>query len=180
MSKDQLALSRGGIAARSARSTSAPPSNVAGDEPTDMHPLSILAMASSIRLDDPRLEHERVVMLEIAIVAGREASRALDRWLSQSLAEYRGSRSAWDLEATTAELRGTLDRYDRTLRETAERLVGLIPDLSEKVPGFAPSIVPKRGRRRLLDEIAAASGLLAAIEPQLPVQQRQATTGVQR
>ena len=180
MSKDQLALSRGGMATRSARSTSAPPSNVDCDEPTDLHPLSILAMASSIRLDDPRLEHERVVMLEVAIVAGREASRALDRWLSQSLAEYRGSRSAWDLEATTAELRGTLDRYDRTLRETAERLVGLIPDLSEKVPGFAPSIVPKRGRRRLLDEIAAASGLLAAIEPQLPVQQRQATTGVQR
>ena len=174
MSKDQLALSRGGIAARSARPTSVP-SNGAGEEPTNLHPLSILAMASSIRLDDPRLEHERVVMLGVAIVAGREASKALDRWLSQSMAEYRGSRSAWDLEATTAELRSTLDRYDQTLRETAERLIGLIPDLAEKVPGLSPAIVPKRGRRRVLDEIAAASGLLAAIEPQLSQSRRQAT-----
>jgi hypothetical protein len=67
----------------------------------------------------------------VAIMAGRDVARVHDRWLSQSLAEYRGSRSAWDLEATTVELRLKLDQYDQTLRETADRLIALIPSLVE-------------------------------------------------
>ena len=105
MSTDQLAVSRRGPGSRNSNPTDTPVATRLADKSLPPHPLSIVALAASIRLDDPRQEHERVVMLEIAIIAGREAARTLDRWLSQSLAEYRGSRSAWDLEATTEELR---------------------------------------------------------------------------
>jgi hypothetical protein len=100
-------------------------------------------------------------MLEVAIIAGREAARAFDRWLSQALAEYRGSRTAWDLEATTAELRLELDRFDETLRATADRLTALIPSLMDAMPGFAPFSPARSSRRQwVLDEVAAASALL--------------------
>ena len=141
-----------------------PPAARLDDESLRPHPLAILALASSIRLDDPRQEHERVVMLEIAIIAGREAGRALDRWLSQSLAEYRGSRTAWDLEATTAELRLKLDQFDEIVRDTADRLIALIPGLVNRMSGFVSSAARPR-RRPGLDEVAAASSLLEAIEP---------------
>ena len=103
-----------------------------------------------------------MVMLEVAIMAGREAARTLDRWLSQSLAEYRGSRTAWDLTATTADLRLELDQFEKLLRETADRLSALIPGLVDAMPGSAPSSASSR--RRVLDEVAAVSGLLHAIE----------------
>jgi len=128
------------------------------------HPLTILGLATSVRLDDPRAEHERVVMLEIAIVVGREATRALDRWMSRALTEYRGSRSAWDLEATTAELRIKLDEFDRVLRETADRLVALIPGLVCEAPGPVSLSAGATRGRRCLDEVAAVSTLFEAIE----------------
>jgi hypothetical protein len=100
-------------------------------------------------------------MLEVAIIAGREAARTFNRWLSQALAEYRGSRTAWDLEATTAELRLELERFDVIMRETADRLTALIPSLMDAMPGCAP-FSPARSNRRqwVLDEVAAASLLL--------------------
>ena len=165
MGKEQLAVSREWSGSRTPRPANTPPGPRLTEDSPPPHPLSVLALASSIRLDDPRLEHERVVMLEVAIVAGREAARAFDRWLSQALAEYRGSRTTWDLEATTAELRLARDRFDETLRETADRLITLIPNLMDGVPGFAPSPASRPSRRRGLDEVAAVSGLLGTIEP---------------
>jgi hypothetical protein len=106
-------------------------------------------------------------MLEVAIIAGREAARAFDRWLSQALAEYRGSRTAWDLEATTTELRRELDQFEEVLRETADRLTVLIPGLMDAMPELAPFSASKLGRRRVLDEVAAVSGLLDVIDPRI-------------
>ena len=165
MNKEQLGVSRGRPGSRNPRRTETRPPTRLGDESLPAHPLSILALASSIRLDDPRQEHERVVMLEVAIVAGREAGRAFDRWLSQALAEYRGSRTTWDLEATTAELRLELDQFDEILRDTADRLMALIPGLINGVPGLVSMSESRPRRRPVLDEVAAASGLLKAIEP---------------
>jgi hypothetical protein len=162
--ENRMNVSRGGIALRSDRPGKVASPGQLADESVTLHPLSILAIASGIRLDDPRLERERVVMLEVAIIAGKEAARALDRWLSQSLAEYRGSRSAWDLEATTLELRIKLDQYDATLRETADHLLALIPALSERTAESVSGSGSKRRGRRVLDEIAAASSLLGAID----------------
>ena len=167
MGKDQLAVFRGRPGPPSPRPTDTPTSTRSNDETRARNPLSILALASSIRLDDPKQEHERVVMLEVAIMAGREAARALDRWLSQSLAEYRGSRTAWDLKATTAELRLKLNQFDEILGDTADRLVALIPGLMNGVPGFVSWSAARPGRRRDLDDIVAVSGLLNAIEPRI-------------
>ena len=164
MRKDQLAVLRGRPATRNAPPADTLTSTRRGAESLSPHPLSIVALASSIRLDDPRNEHERVVMLEVAILAGREAARELDRWLSQTLAEYRGSRTAWDLEATTADLRLKLDQFDEILRDTADRLIALVPGLIDGMPGFASLSPSKPRRRQVLDEVAAVSRLLDAIE----------------
>jgi hypothetical protein len=160
--KDQLAVLGGlGLQHPRAPRTSA---SLPADQAVPHHPLSTLALATSVRLDDPLQEHERVVMVEVAIVAGREAARALDRWLSQSLTECRGSRSAWDLEATTTELRFKLDQFDVILRETADRLIRLIPGLVDEMPGLVSLSASTAKRRRNLNEVAAASKLLNAIE----------------
>jgi hypothetical protein len=90
------------------------------------HPLGALAIASRIRLANPRLEHARKVLLEGARVVGRDVAHALDRGLSQALAEYRGSRQSGDLEATTAELRTKLEQCEETIRTTSDRLVTLM------------------------------------------------------
>ena len=172
MSTDQLTVSRRGPGSRNSNPTDTPVATRLADKSLPPHPLSIVALAASIRLDDPRQEHERVVMLEIAIIAGREAARTLDRWLSQSLAEYRGSRSAWDLEATTEELRVEFARFDEILGKTADRLLALIPGLADGMAGLASAAESGPGRRQLLHEVAAMSGLLTAIAPRI----RSATT----
>jgi hypothetical protein len=163
MSRDAFTVSRGGTGPRAARATPSL-SRRTDDQPSRVHPLSVLAIASSTRLDDPRRERERLVLVEVAILAAREMASALERWLSETLAEYRGSHSAWDLEATTAELHVKLDRYEQTFRETADRLVALIPGLVDGIPGLSPA-ADLNHRGRLLDEIAATSGLLTVIEP---------------
>ena len=165
MGQEQLAVFRGRPEPRTPRSPNTTTSPRLGDESLPRHPLSILARAASVRLDDPRDEHERVVMLEVAIIAGREAARTLDRWLSQSLAEYRGSRTTWDLTATTAQLRLELDQFEKLLRETAQRLMALIPGLMDAAPGSALPSVSRSHRRCVVDEVAAVSNLLRAIEP---------------
>jgi hypothetical protein len=160
MGKDQLAV-LGGLGLQH---PGAPRRSTPADEAVAHHPLSILARATSVRLDDPLREHERVVMVEVVNVAGREAARALDRWLSQSLSECRGSRSAWDLEATTAELRIKLDQFEVVLSETAERLMALVPGLIDEMPGVVSLSASASKRREGLNEVAVASRLLNAIE----------------
>ena len=167
MSTDRLAISRGRSGVRDSDPTDTPAATRLDDESLPPHPLSILAVASSIRLDDPRQEHERVVMLEVAIIAGQEAERALDQWLSQTLAEYRGSRTAWDLKATTVELRLEFARFDEILGTTADRLLALIPGLVNGIPGYVSPSESRPRRRRCLDEVAAVSGLLTAIDPRI-------------
>lgn len=128
------------------------------------HPAFLVASASSARLEDPRLEQERVVLIGAALAAGREASRALEAWLAQSLVEYRGSRSAWDLEATTAELCRALDRYDATMRDMAARLCALLPGIAEESAESSRPDAPARPGTRVLREVDAASRLLLAIQ----------------
>jgi len=132
------------------------------DQLPPRHALSLLAAASSVRLDDPRLDQERVVLLGAALSAGREAVRALDAWLAQSLVEYRGSRSAWNLEATTARLCRVLDEYETTIRDAAARLGALIPSIGEGDQA-APLADGRRPGTRVLHEVDAASRLLLAI-----------------
>jgi hypothetical protein len=161
MSRGQLAVTRGETGSHGTRAMSGA-RNQSNDDGASVHPLTVLRVASSLRLEDPRREHERVVMIEVAIVAGREAARSLDRWLSQSLAEYRGSRTAWDLEATTTELRLKLARFDHTLHTTAKRLLTLIPELANEATGLRDS-TDAGDDHLLLSEIAAASGLLRSV-----------------
>ena len=66
------------------------------------------------------------MLIGAVIAAGRDATRILDTWLVQSLTEYRGSHSAWNLEATTTELYRALNRFDGVLREMAARLQALM------------------------------------------------------
>jgi len=96
--------------------------------PPDLDLLSLVASVATARLDEPALELERVGLIRIVIAAGREASRGFDVWLSQTLSEYRGSHSVWDLDATTEHFRHTLAEFDQTLRDNADRLRQLAPD----------------------------------------------------
>jgi hypothetical protein len=131
MSNEQLAVVCGGFTvARTGPRASANAPAEGGDDVTPPDSLAVLAEAASLRLDDPRAEQERIVLVSAALVAGREVARALDAWLLQSLTEYRGSPSAWDLETTSAHLRIALARYEQTLEETSEWLSRLIPTLA--------------------------------------------------
>ena len=71
MGEDQLAV-LGGLGLER---PSVPRLSTPVDEAVPHHPLSILAFATSVRLDDPLREHERVVMVEVVNVAGREAAQ---------------------------------------------------------------------------------------------------------
>ena len=134
------------------------------DQLARFHPISMLAVASNARLDDPLLEQERVVLIGAAIAAGRDAHRALDAWLSQSLVEYRGSHSAWDLRSTAAHLCQALDRYETTARRMATRLSAIIPDLTDSAPGSVVGVPARPSRQRVLYEVAAASRMLLATQ----------------
>jgi hypothetical protein len=162
MSRGQLEVTRGENGSHETEAMSGARNQAHEDQPS-VHPLTVLRVASSLRLEDPRREHERVVMIEVAIVAGREAARTLDRWLSQSLAEYRGSRTSWDLEATTAELRLKLARFDHTLHTTAKRLLTLVPELSDEAAALDDVTDAVGDDHLFLGEIAAASGLLRSV-----------------
>ena len=94
--------------------------------------LDVLAAAAEARFDDPRTELERTVLLAVMLDAGRELERTLNAWLRQTLSEYRGSRSAWDLRATSVELRLALARFEATVASTASQLYRLVPDAAAK------------------------------------------------
>jgi hypothetical protein len=94
--------------------------------------LAVLAAAAEARFDDPRIELERTVLLAVMLDAGRELERTLNAWLRQTLSEYRGSRSAWDLRGTSAELRLALARFEATVESTAAQLYRLVADAADK------------------------------------------------
>jgi hypothetical protein len=167
MQTDQLAV-RGQAGPRAAQPTHTPtPTPIEAVSLPPANPLSILAHAASVRLDDPRDEQERVVAIEVAIIAGRAAAHTLDRWLTQSLAEYRGSQSAWDLEATTAQLRLELDQFNAVLRDMSGRLTALIPGLMNGNSGSASVSASEPERQRARAEVSPASRLREAIESRL-------------
>lgn len=122
------------------------------------HSLSILADASEARLVDPRRELERTVLIAAVLHAGREAERAMHAWLSQTLSEYRGSHSAWDLRATSEQLRLALARFEAVVDDTALRLGRIVPGPSDEVVPVRLT-EPHRAARRLLEErIGKADG----------------------
>lgn len=94
--------------------------------------LAVLAVAAEVRFDDPRIELERTVLLAVVLDAGRELERALNAWLRQTLSEYRGSRSAWDLRGTSAELRLAFARFEATVESAAAQLYRIVPDAADK------------------------------------------------
>jgi hypothetical protein len=163
MGKQQLTVSRSrGDHEVRLRTSAEPLAAERADRGADLSPLSVLAAASSVRLDDPRLEQERVVLIGAVIASGRDAARVLDQWLVQSLTEYRGSHSAWNLESTTAELRRTLTHFDGVLRDMAARLQVLIPDVNGASAGVGSvAVAPKPPR--VVHELAVASRILATL-----------------
>lgn len=94
--------------------------------------LLLLAKACSSRMTNAELEQRRIEVLAAALLAAREASDAMHSWLAQSLSEYRGSRTAWDLQATSERLERALAHFDETVRETAALLRARIPALTEQ------------------------------------------------
>lgn len=98
--------------------------------------LGVLALAASSRISDPELERDRVELLADALSAARAASAALHMWAVQFLSEYRGSRTTWDVHATSELLGRTLTEFDATAREVANRLVAILRD----VPGDGPTL----------------------------------------
>jgi hypothetical protein len=71
-------------------------------------------------------------LLAGALGVAREASDAMHTWLVQLLSEYRGSRTAWDLEVTSQRLELALARFDETVRETAAKLRARIPAIVDR------------------------------------------------
>jgi len=132
------------------------------------HPLDILAGSMSLRLEDARLEQERVVLLSVAIEAARDAARALDTWLVQSLAEHRGSRSAWDLPITTNQLRVALGRFDATVGEMAVRMQTLMGRADDRGRGPVRATVPNGETSRLRFETTVRPPILARIQLAVP------------
>jgi hypothetical protein len=133
------------------------------DQRDDMHPLSVITAASGVRLDDPLLEQERVVLVGAALVAGRDAARTLDQWLRRSLADYHESQVTQDLACETAQLRLSLDRFDDTLRQMATRLQALIPGIGRTaLASELHSGVRARSLPAFMHEVSASSRILLA------------------
>lgn len=119
----------------SARSSWAPPgeqSSSDGDRSSIADPLETLAIVSSVRLADERLEEHRLAIIERALTSARVASDALHAWVAQSLSEYRGSRTTWDLQSTGSRLRCALAHLDSVLRESATQLSALVPHVEDR------------------------------------------------
>lgn len=91
--------------------------------------LAVVAIAASARIDDGDGERERLIQVETVLSAARAASAALQLWAAQVLSEYRGSRTTWDVLATTELLGNTLAQLYVSARDASERLSPLLPDI---------------------------------------------------
>ena len=90
--------------------------------------IAVVTIASELRLDDARLEAQRLQLLRTALDRGHEASASMHAWVHQLRSEYRGSHTSWDVDKTSAELGVALDRFESTLTEVASRLRSIVPE----------------------------------------------------
>ena len=82
----------------------------------------VVAHATGTRYADPRAEAEREAVLHEVILAARELHQSLREQTLHALAEYRGSHSAWDVNAEGRVVYAALERYSLTMRRAAARL----------------------------------------------------------
>ena len=88
----------------------------------------VIATAMASRLDDPRAESERVAVLQEVIHAARDLHQGMRDQTLHALAEYRGSHSAWNMDAENRVVYAALDRYSVTVRRAAARLRHLLAE----------------------------------------------------
>ncbi|MEW5917037.1 MAG: hypothetical protein AB1762_11560 [Gemmatimonadota bacterium] len=89
----------------------------------------LLSVAASSRLPDEQQEQERMQLVEAALSSARAAAAALHMWAAQCLSEYRGSRTTWNVHATSELLGNTLRQFETTARWTAARLSVVVPNV---------------------------------------------------
>jgi hypothetical protein len=89
----------------------------------------VLSVAASSRLPDEQQEQERLQLLESALSSARAAAAALHMWAAQCLSEYRGSRTTWNVHATSELLGNTLRQFETTACWTAARLSVVVPNV---------------------------------------------------
>jgi hypothetical protein len=107
---------------------------------------AVLASATHARLDDPRAELERAVLLGAVLHVAQTANRAMRDWVCQTTIEYRGSSTTGDHPATTDDLARALGDYMRVLHSAAERVGRLMPQGSR--PGALASDASPAGPSR--------------------------------
>lgn len=88
----------------------------------------VIATATASRLGDARAEAERVAVLQEVIHAARDLHQGLRDQTLHALAEYRGSHSAWNMDAENRAVYAALDRYSVTVRRAATRLRHLLAE----------------------------------------------------
>ena len=91
--------------------------------------LRIVAIAASSRVANAELERERLAHVENVLSVARAANAALHMWVTQCLSEYRGSRTAWDLPATSELLGEALAQFEASVHESATRLSEVMPEI---------------------------------------------------
>jgi hypothetical protein len=88
----------------------------------------VIATATASRLGDSRAEAERVALVQEVIHAARDLHQGLRDQTLHALAEYRGSHSAWNMDAENRVVYAALDRYSVTVRRAAARLRHLLAE----------------------------------------------------
>jgi hypothetical protein len=131
MTRPELALVRGGAAEEGPNASQTGAPDASSPEMEVGRALSTLAAASSQRMEHRELEAVRLALLNNVLITGRDACAALQAWLSQCLSEYRGSRTAWDLQDTTAHLRIALARFHATALDSSQLLRSIMPGLGD-------------------------------------------------
>jgi hypothetical protein len=91
--------------------------------------LIVLSVAASSRLPVEQQEQERMKLLESALSSARAAAAALQMWAAQCLSEYRGSRTTWNVHATSELLGNALREFETTACWTAARLSVVVPNV---------------------------------------------------
>ena len=88
--------------------------------------LALLAVAARARCPDRGADEERVALLGEVYAAGLDLARHLRDHTLHSMAEYRGSHSAWDVLAESEALCAAQERYAAVARRAAARLPAIL------------------------------------------------------